>query len=122
MATDLSYRSRMWLVNRVIQNFGNKKEALMQTTIERVRAADLKVGDVILVEGYTGPIIDRIVMIEGYGVVYLPPGQLERSDRNPSLPPGPSGQQINGPCLCIRLRQLNTYRARHDMVQRLVNV
>lgn len=75
-------------------------------TIERVPAHDLTVGDLVIVDGITGDYLGRIVAIEEYTVHWPPP---KRQD-----------MEANTRCLVLRLPHLNTYRAIHDTVRRVV--
>lgn len=78
------------------------------TTIERVPAHDLKVGDEVIVDGLQGDYRGRIVAIDEYTVRHAVP--LSRFDT----------AEANGHCLCIRLPYLNTYRGLHDTLRRVV--
>lgn len=74
--------------------------------IERVAAHALKVGDCIIVDSATDEYVGNIIAIEEYTVHWPPP---KRQD-----------MEANTRCLVLRLPHLNTYRAIHDTVRRVV--
>lgn len=85
---------------------GRLAELATDLTIERVPAHDLRVGDVVIVDGLIDDYVGRIRQIEEYAV-------------HRTTPPLRPDMEANTRCLCIRLPHLNTYRALHDTVRRV---